>query len=536
MKKLLVPSLVIACAIVAAQAQTTFIKADNTTSMNLAPSYTANTTVPGTLDTIQVDNTLTTGRSSAIGGNLSVNAITYNATSQFQITATAGASLTIGAGGVTKTGGGNLIFANAVTLGASQVWTITASGGGGNLQMNGAFNDGGNTLNVNGNGTFDLRGNNTFGSNVIIDTAVSVNSASATVALGGLNTFNALSIPNGRVQVGTIGNFGQASNAGDGGTNTIISLGSNGAAGIFEYTGTNASTNRTISIDNRSLNSGGVVVTSSTTTLTISGNLASNVGTSTSADTGWTFGGAGNLVLSGIISDKPDITGKTSVTKSGNGILTLSGNNTYEGGTTVSVGTLLVNNTSGSGTGSGAVVVNSGATLGGNGTISGATTVGGTIAAGNSIGVLNTGSLTINATGTLDNELGRSGVTPVSDRVNVTGSVSLESGANLKLTLYTGLTNPVESDIFFLISNDGVDAISGIFTELNGVATTLTEGSTFSWNSQSWKITYQADFGTSSFTGGNDLALQVVPEPTVWALLALSGTVLMAVRRRRHHS
>jgi hypothetical protein len=130
-------------------------------------------------------------------------------------------------------------------------------------------------------------------------------------------------------------------------------------------------------------------------------------------------------------------------------------------------------------------------------------------------------------------ELGRSGVTPVSDRTNVTGTVTLASGANLDLTLYTGLTAPVANDIFFLISNDGFDPITGVFTKLNGVAQVLSEGSSFSWNSQSWTITYLANFEGTSFTGGNDLAIQVVPEPATWALLAFSLTTVVVLRRRR---
>ena len=54
------------------------------------------------------------------------------------------------------------------------------------------------------------------------------------------------------------------------------------------------------------------------------------------------------------------------ITKIGTGRLTLGGANLYTGGTIVSGGTLLINNTSGSGTGTGDVTVNAGA-LGGNG-------------------------------------------------------------------------------------------------------------------------------------------------------------------------
>ena len=65
---------------------------------------------------------------------------------------------------------------------------------------------------------------------------------------------------------------------------------------------------------------------------------------------------------------------RISLNKVGTGTLTLSGANIHTGGTTVTAGTLVVNNTTGSGTGTGAVAVNSGATLKGTGTIGGATT------------------------------------------------------------------------------------------------------------------------------------------------------------------
>ena len=60
--------------------------------------------------------------------------------------------------------------------------------------------------------------------------------------------------------------------------------------------------------------------------------------------------------------------------KIGGGTLTLSGSNSYTGGTTITAGTLVVSNKTGSGTGTGAVTVNGG-TLGGSGTLSGAVTV-----------------------------------------------------------------------------------------------------------------------------------------------------------------
>ncbi|MCX5674772.1 MAG: autotransporter-associated beta strand repeat-containing protein [Planctomycetota bacterium] len=86
------------------------------------------------------------------------------------------------------------------------------------------------------------------------------------------------------------------------------------------------------------------------------------------------------------------IDGPCNLTKIGEGTLVLSASNTYTGGTEVSGGTLLVENTAGSATGTGAVTV-SAATLGGTGFIKGPVTL--------------TGDATLTSTGTLtiDNTL-----------------------------------------------------------------------------------------------------------------------------------
>ena len=83
--------------------------------------------------------------------------------------------------------------------------------------------------------------------------------------------------------------------------------------------------------------------------------------------------GANNLstTFTGVISGSGG-----SLTKTGKPALTLTGANLYTGGTTVTGGTLNVNNTSGSGTGTGPVEVRAG-TLGGNGIIAGDVSIGG---------------------------------------------------------------------------------------------------------------------------------------------------------------
>jgi autotransporter-associated beta strand protein len=128
--------------------------------------------------------------------------------------------------------------------------------------------------------------------------------------------------------------------------------------------------------------------------------------------------------------------GTGSISQRGTGITVLTGANTYSGGTSVTSGTLRVNNTTGSGTGTGAVTVSSGATLGGTGAISGAVTInsGAHLAPGASIESLNVGTLTLAAGSILDYELDTVAGADNSDLVNVTTASGLTiNGGTLNL-------------------------------------------------------------------------------------------------------
>ena len=113
---------------------------------------------------------------------------------------------------------------------------------------------------------------------------------------------------------------------------------------------------------------------------------------------------SGSNTLATLLSDNG--TGATTLVKNGTGTWAINGANTYTGGTTITGGTLKVNNATASGTGTGAVTVGSGAALGGFGKITGPVTInsGAHLAPGDGVGTLTVGNLSLSAGAVLDYE------------------------------------------------------------------------------------------------------------------------------------
>jgi|GEM_PF-4159735 len=183
--------------------------------------------------------------------------------------------------------------------------------------------------------------------------------------------------------------------------------------------------------------------------------------------------------IQSVIPD-PDDAGATqlSLEKTGGGTWIISGANTYSGPTTVSGGTLLVNNTSGSGTGSSSVTVEAGATLGGTGNIDGAVTVNDSakVSPGESIGTLVVDSISFGGTNSkLLIEVGDSG----HDQLTIEGGSTTLNG-QLLIDLVGAI--PDFTDSFTIVSTTGTLSVDFSNSSFGRVTTVGGEGSFLATN------------------------------------------------------
>jgi len=291
------------------------------------------------------------------------------------------------------------------------------------------------------------------------------------------------------------------------------------------YTGTTSVTGGTLVYGlSNAISTGAVTVNGSTAVLALGG-FTDTVGTVTLDGGGKITGSASTLTSTGSFEMKSGavtaiLAGSgIALNKTTSGTVALSGANTYTGDTTVTVGTLLVNNTSGSGAGTGNLTVAAGATLGGSGTLGNSTAIiDGIVAPGNSIGTLSSGALAwnFNSGSEWKFELGvgaasmaAAGTLTDSDLLNITGN--FVKGTSTGATWVFDFQNSLVSVGWFkLVDYTGSTGFSASdFSAVNGSGTFVVDSTT------------------------SALYLNAVPEPSTWALLAFSLTAVMVFRRRR---
>ncbi len=251
---------------------------------------------------------------------------------------------------------------------------------------------------------------------------------------------------------------------------------------------------------------------------TVEGSLDAPAGTKR-----WFIDADGELnVIGGTLSfnDPNQLAGFGSMRIDGGGVVEIGeGQGDFYANIFVQSGKLAV-----SGSLSGSVTVDASATLAGTGFV-GAVDVraGGLLSAGDaSPGRLDAEGLELAAGAStrfdLDSGVARTGY----DQVGVRGLVKL-AGGNLALDL--GYAPVRGTDIFYLILNDGVDAVTGNYSFLNGVPTPLGQDATFTVGSELFQISYTAESGMGFAGSGNDVAIRSIPEPGSAALLLLGLSV-----------
>lgn len=175
-----------------------------------------------------------------------------------------------------------------------------------------------------------------------------------------------------------------------------------------------------------------------------------------------------SLVVNGGGTFSNLVSGSGSFEKIGSDTLFITGANNYTGATLVSSGTLSVN-----GSLSGSVTVSDSGTLGGSGTIGDVSVLsGGTLAPGNSIGTLTTGDVTFASGSTYEVEVDADGN---SDKIVSTGAVTINSGSAISILPENGTDDGSTYDPYttytLITADNGVfgtfGAVSDVFAFLD---------------------------------------------------------------------
>jgi autotransporter-associated beta strand protein len=368
------------------------------------------------------------------------------------------------------------------------------------------------------------------------------------VGSGGITGSSNIIINNANAQVGAVAGSGAIRldggssptawtgnlivEAGQGSLGSVNAIGANNALAVASGAFFNFSGNGTLSPTVGGLDN-------ATAAGAIGGTTGGVVTQNSSASRTLTLGGSGDYSFAGTVADNTvgnSSTTALSVSLGSGGVQTLSGANTYTGGTTVSSGKLQIANTTGSATGSGTVTVmgDAATTLSGDGISTGPILVddGSRLAPG------------INSAGANGNF---AGVGTLSVGTNGGLTLGPSAGANLDYDLSTSGLNG--DDMIATGGTLSLGTISFTFNELGGSLDT-TNPYTLIAGAASTTGFDASDFSTAFLSGiaytptyslnGNNLQVQfaplaAAPEPSQYVVLGLGllGLGILTLRARR---
>ena len=222
------------------------------------------------------------------------------------------------------------------------------------------------------------------------------------------------------------------------------------------------------------------------------------------------IGGEGDFILNGSLLNTG--IGVRGLRKDGTGKVTMQAANTYNGDTTITGGTLIVNGS----LQSPLTTVSAGATLGGSGLLQGVLLNNGTVSAGNSAGLLSMNSLNA-SNGNFVFEIGSPTTRGVTyDAIDVTSLLTLGTDTDFTFEVLDNY-NFSSGDSYDLFNFASIDATNFDITKLDVALPTLSSNE-LAWN-------------TSSFITDGMVSVITVPEPSLFQMFGLGLISLFVCRR-----
>jgi autotransporter-associated beta strand protein len=253
-------------------------------------------------------------------------------------------------------------------------------------------------------------------------------------------------------------------------------------------------------------------------------------------------GASGTYTTLAQLKDNPggDSTMKLRVTKTGGSTQILeSGLSDYSGGTDISAGALLVNNTSGNALGSGEVKVHAAGLIGGSGAFTASLVVddGGTVSPGESIESLETGDNTWNSGGAFTLEMSTDGSSGSAgsewDQLVITGDLDLRGTTSADPFTINVVSMANATDAGEIATwDETVDAIwAGFVTTTDGIVGFSADK--FAFNTNDFQNALFGSFSVEQNGDNLDLTYTAIPEPSSLVLLGVGALAFFARRRIR---